>query len=117
MRLEIIYKNKEVFEEDTIVKLEKYMDKKIQKLEKILDNFPQDTISLHISLERNFHREEFKVSFNLSLPSETLHATEEGDNLYSPINSATENIIRQIEKFKSRLRKEHLFSKQEKVVE
>jgi len=114
MKREITYKNKEIFAEEVTDKLEKYIERKIQKLEKLLNHFPQDVVKLHITLERNPNRVEYQASFNLSLPAETLHATEKGDNLFKPLSSATDDLIRQIEKFKSKLlRKEHLFTKQE----
>ena len=65
MKTNIIYKNKDVIErEESIDRIESVIEKKINHLKKLVQSFPDDTVHLQLTIERNSHRQEYYVSLN-----------------------------------------------------
>jgi ribosome-associated translation inhibitor RaiA len=79
----------------------------LQRLEKLLSNYEPDLVQLHGSFGRIPHRESYALSLNLSLPTGTLHATGEADDVRSSVRAAFGEILAQLKKHKGRLRKDY----------
>ncbi len=110
MKTNIIYKNKDVIErEESIDRIESVIEKKINHLKKLVQSFPDDTVHLQLTIERNSHRQEYYVSLNLFLPPETLHVSENDNSVLHSINLAMDHLEKQIIKLKSKLRREDSF--------
>ena len=78
----------------------------LAKIKKQLLHFPEDTLSLHAKLEKHHKTNSLHTSLTLFLASQILHA--EKDHI-DPLKSMTlgfQDLLRQVQKHKSRLRKE-----------
>ena len=116
MKINIVYKNKELIEkEESIARIESIIEKKTNHLGKLVQSFPDDTVHMQLTIERNFHRQEYYVSLNLFLPPETLHVSENDNNVFHSINLSMEHLEKQIKKLKSKLRREDSFIPHEKL--
>jgi ribosome-associated translation inhibitor RaiA len=88
--------------------VEAFFETKSKKLGKFTRSFPEDAVQLRANLERQAHKEVYIASLRLSFPQKTLTAKETGPALLPVLHAAVENLLKQIEKFKSRLQREHL---------
>lgn len=92
--------------------LDKVISAHADKLTKMLKHFSPDVIHLHGVLEHHTSREIPACSLNLSLPSAVLHATETGDSILSALQEAFKDLLRQVTKHKTRLRREASWHRQ-----
>ncbi len=102
MRHTFIGKNLEVTPE-----LRAFFEAKMAKLERLLPTFSDHLVSLHASVEQNLKRGDYSTSLSLHFPQQTLHAEEQGRDVKGVIRSAFDEITRQVDRFKSKLRREH----------
>jgi ribosome-associated translation inhibitor RaiA len=79
----------------------------MQRLEKLLGKFEPDLVQLHGSMGHNPRGGGYAMSLNLSLPTGTLHATGEASDARSSVRAAFSEILAQLKKHKSRLRKDY----------
>jgi putative sigma-54 modulation protein len=105
MRHTLIGKNIEVTAE-----LREFFALKAEKLERLIPTFADDLVTLHATVERNAKRGDYATSLNLHLPQHTLHAEEQSRDLKGAIRAAFDELIRQVDRFKSKLRGEHRWS-------
>jgi ribosomal subunit interface protein len=82
--------------------------RKIVKLETLLRHFPQDAVHLQITLDEESKRKAYVVGLNLRVPSNVLHVSKESKSLVKAIDEAVRTLLLQLEKDKSRRRREHL---------
>lgn len=78
-----------------------------QRLEKFLKRFEPDLVQLHGAFEKLPHKNSVSLFLNLSLPSGTLHATAEGGDAISSVRVAFSEILAQLKKHMSKLRKDY----------
>ena len=76
---------------------------KASKLEVYLKRFKEDLVTLHGSLEKNPHKDEFYATVSLYLPTGVLYCREDGEDPGSAINLVFLDIVRQIKKHKDKL--------------
>ncbi len=88
--------------------VEAFFEAKSKKLGKFTRSFPEDAVQLRANLERRAHKDLYIASLCLSFPQKTLTAKEMGPALMPVLHAAVEDLLKQLEKFKSRLQREHL---------
>lgn len=71
----------------------------VRKLRDRLVHFPQDSLALHLSLQKS--GEEFRAGFTLRLPSHQLHAEKAGTDLLGAIELAGHILLKDLDKFKA----------------
>jgi ribosome-associated translation inhibitor RaiA len=64
-------------------------------------------VSLQATVEKNLKRNDFSTALSLHLPQHTPHAEEQSRDLKAAIRTAFDEIIRQVDRFKRKLRGEH----------
>ncbi len=78
------------------------------KLEKLLKRYdPDPVIQLHANIEKHARKETYTFTLNLSLPTGTLHATGEGEDVLASVKICFAEIITQCKKHQSLLRKDY----------
>ena len=102
MKTSFSYKQPELREQT-----KKELETCLHRLEKLLKNYAPDLIQLHGSFERIPHRESFALSLNLSLPTGTMHATGEANDVRGSVRAAFSEILAQLKKHKDKLRKDY----------
>jgi putative sigma-54 modulation protein len=102
MRHTLIGKNLEVTPE-----LREYFESKLAKLNRLIPTFSDQLVSLQATIEKNLKRNDYATSLSLHLPQHTLHAAAQSHDLKGAIRTAFDEIIRQVDRFKSKLRGEH----------
>src|SRR5690348_18166302 len=102
MKTSFSYKQPELREET-----QKEIETCIKRLEKLLKNYAPDLIQLHGSFGRIPHRESFALSLNLSLPTGTMHATGEADDVRGSVRAAFSEILAQLDRKSTRLNSSH----------
>ncbi len=102
MRQTLIAKNIELTPE-----LRAYFDAKIEKLDRLIPTFSDELVSLQATVEKNLKRGDSSTSLSLHFPHQTLHAEAQNRNLKGAIRSAFDELIRQVDRYKSKLRGEH----------
>ncbi|MFZ0211140.1 MAG: HPF/RaiA family ribosome-associated protein [Candidatus Acidiferrales bacterium] len=86
---------------------EREVELNMKKLEKFLKRFTPDLVQLHGAFERIPHRDSFALSLNLSLPTGTLHATGEANDVEGSVRAAFAEVITQLKKHMAKLRKDY----------
>jgi len=89
-------------------KVEKLIHTKARKLERFTRSFPEDAVHLRASINRHPRNATYTASLRLSFPQKIISAKESGAELLPALNDAVEDLFKQLEKFKSRLNREHL---------
>jgi len=105
MRHTLIAKNIEVTTE-----LREYFASKVDKLDRLIPTFADDLVSLQGTLEKNMKRGDYSTSLSLHFPQHTLHAEEQNRDVKAAIRSAVDALLRQLDRFKSKLRRAHRWS-------
>jgi ribosomal subunit interface protein len=102
MRHTLIGKNIEVTPE-----LREYFESKVAKLSRLIPTFSDQLVSLQATVEKHLRRNDYSTSLSLHLPQHTLHAEKQSRDWKGAIRAAFDEIIRQVDRFKSKLRREH----------
>ena len=102
MRHTLIGKNIEVTPE-----LREYFESKLEKLDRLIPTFSDQLVSLQATVEKNLKRNDYSTALSLHFPQHTLHAEEQSRDLNGAIRTAFDEIIRQVDRFKRKLRGEH----------
>jgi ribosome-associated translation inhibitor RaiA len=79
----------------------------VAKLEKLLKRYDPDLVQLHGNIEKHPRMESYTFTLNISLPTGTLHATGEGDDVRKSVKASFAEIETQIKKHMSLLRKDY----------
>ena len=87
--------------------LRAYFAAKVEKLDRLTPTFSDELVSLQASLEKNLKRGDYAVSLSIHFPQHTFHAAEQTRDLKGTIRAAFDELIRQVERYKSKLRGEH----------
>src|SRR4051812_28639905 len=78
--------------------------KRLDLIKKHLTHFPQGTVHLDISLEKNTKKDWYTAKLHLRLPARILNATKEADNMMTAFDRAADALVREIKSHKSELR-------------
>jgi ribosome-associated translation inhibitor RaiA len=87
--------------------VDKETEKRVVKIQKLLKHYDPDLVMLHGTLDKHAKKEEYSFVLNLSLPTGTLHATGEDDDVSGCIKRAFKEIETQIKKHVSLIRKDY----------
>jgi ribosomal subunit interface protein len=79
-------------------------DHRLDLIKKHLTHFPQGTVHLDISLEKNRKKDWYTAKLHLRLPARMLNACKEADNMMTAFDRAADTLVREIKKHKSELR-------------
>lgn len=105
MKLQMTYKNLERELLDPLLR------QLAARLEQQVADFPQDAVLLHGTLEKHPSRSLYRAALVLNLPRRTLTAQEEHTSAQRTVEKAFAEIERQLKKYKSLLRREHLWKR------
>ncbi len=100
----ILYKNLE-----PMPQVEKQLEKKVSKVEDLLPTFDDDAVKLDVTFEKHARREEYYTTLTLALPRKTLRAKEQGFDAFNSMNTAFNQLLREVKKFKDKLKREHTY--------
>jgi ribosomal subunit interface protein len=103
MIIHVIYKGVE-----PNTRLDGFFETKARKLNRFTRSFPPDAVHLRATLNRHNRNGTYTASLRLSFPQKVLTAKESGEALMPALNASIEDLFKQLEKFKSRLKREHL---------
>jgi len=87
------------------------IEKKRQKLAKLVEQFPQDVIHLDLTMERQPRREEYIASLRLGLTGTVLAAHERGVTPENALHKAVNILETELAHYKARLRHENAVSR------
>src|SRR5271156_295155 len=87
--------------------IEKETHLQVMKMEKLLKHYAPDSVKLHADIEKHPRKESYFFSLNLTLPSETLHATGEGVDVRKSVKAAFAEIVAQVKKHMALLRRDY----------
>lgn len=108
MRLQIAYKGLEKQDKET---LKKIITEKATELEAKLGSLANKDISLRGTLEKSKKHNRFRFGATMHLPHKMIVGEEEGGNALDVINKAFSELDRQAQKYKSRLKQEHVWKR------
>lgn len=83
----------------------------IAKLEKHLQSFPPDVVHLQIVIEKQKRKELFTTALTLYLPAGVLRTEQTKKDALESVNDAVRALLRELEKLKSKLRREPLWKR------
>ena len=83
----------------------------VDKLNRLLKNYPPDSVLLHFSIEKTPHKPEFGCSANLTLPTGALHATGYGIEVRISVKAAFAEIDAQLKKHQAKVRKDYVWKR------
>ena len=84
-----------------------FFDSKIEKLDRLIPTFSDELVSLQATVEKHLKRGDYSTSLSLHFPQQTLHAQEQSRDLRGAIRASVDELIRQVDRYKSKLRREH----------
>lgn len=83
--------------------IKELLEKKLEKLRKLLKNYPEDAVFANVAFKKQLHRsthEIFNTQIALHLPGDVLHADQNGFTLEESLIGAIEDIEDQVEDYK-----------------
>lgn len=90
---------------------EKLIKRKTDKLETLLINYHPELFDLKIKIDKLEDKGIYTVQMLLSLPNQVLRSEKKSKDVVEAMGMAFDTLIREVKKFKERLRKEHTYSK------
>jgi ribosomal subunit interface protein len=92
--------------------IQRLIEKKAQKVQKMLPTFSEDKLDLHVTLEKLARGSQYQVSLLLTLPQTAIRVDQLADNPAGSIQTAFDELLRKIKKFKSQLSREKFWQRQ-----
>ena len=86
-------------------------DREVKKLQRRLNHFPEDGVQLNGVIEARIGKELHTCTLTLRLPGKTLHTTNEGYKIFESMDTAFEDIEKQLGKYITQLRREQFWKK------
>ena len=83
----------------------------VEKLNRLLQQYENDSVQLHSSLEKTPRRAEFCLSLKLTLPNGVLHATGRASDVRTSAKAAFAEIEVQVKKHQHKMRKDHVWKR------
>lgn len=94
--------------------VQKLIDRKVKKLDSLLSHFDADMLDLKITVEEIDNKNLFIIDLVLSLPNQVLKAEKQSKDVMEAMGSAFDTLIREVKRFKEKLRKEFNYKEQVK---
>jgi len=110
MRLTLSYKNVDMREP-----IETEVTRHLGKLEKLLQTYSPDLVQFHGAFEKHPRKVEYTFSLNLTLPTGTLHATGDGQDVRQSVKTAFTELAGQLKKHQARLRRDYQWKRKRAV--
>ncbi len=88
--------------------MEEYLQKKIAKFERLVNEFDDDAVKLEVAAEKFTNKNAYKVEFVMVLPkaaSKALVASEDSHDLLKAVDFAEEKLLEQIKRAMEKLHK------------
>ncbi|MBW1933552.1 MAG: HPF/RaiA family ribosome-associated protein, partial [Deltaproteobacteria bacterium] len=85
---------------------EKLIERKVKKLDQMLEHFNPDLVSLRLELNDIPRKGLFSARTVLALPGTTLRAEKEGKDLITVLGETFDSLLREVKKYKEFLRRE-----------
>ena len=108
MRIHISYQG---VEKKSKKLLTKFFRKQAEKLEKKLGSLTQHDVSIKATLQKHSKKPVYRFGVNLHLLHKIVSADEEGDDPFTVIKKVFKELARQAQRYKSRLKNEHLWKR------
>lgn len=98
----------EIIKRDVVLdaETEKLIQRKLEKIEKLLENFNEDLFFLRINYDQIKKRKRYNIRLMLQVVGRYLRVKKDGPDLTAVTNEAFDALIREIKKFKEFLRNE-----------
>lgn len=110
MKISIVFK-----EVERHAPAEKSLQRCVEKLNKLLKTYDPDLVQLHCVFSMIPRTKEFGLALNLTLPTGTLHATDESKHLPAVCKSTFAELEIQVKKHLARLRKHYEWKRKRPV--
>lgn len=91
--------------------IEKEFSRQVEKLQRLLKRYDQDSLQLHASLEEEPHKTGFDFALHLALPTGKLHATGHGADVLGAAKAAFAEIDVQAKKHQQKVRKDYVWKR------
>ncbi|RPJ60794.1 MAG: sigma-70 family RNA polymerase sigma factor [Acidobacteria bacterium] len=92
--------------------VQRLIEKKAQKVQKMLPTFSNDALDLHVTLEKLPRGSQYGASVVLTIPQTAIRVEEMADNPTGSIQASFDELLRKIKKFKSQLNREKFWQRQ-----
>lgn len=96
---------------DSTDEIRSRFDREEKKLQRRLNNFPDDGVQLSGVIEARVGKELHTCTLNLRLPRKTLHTKNEGYKILESLDIAFDDITKQLDKYMTQLRREQFWKK------
>jgi RNA polymerase sigma factor (sigma-70 family) len=87
------------------------VQRRLAKIEERLPVLPEKTAHLQVVIGYNSRKNFYSISLNLQVPRTILHADETYEDLEEAVGAAINDLVRQIDRWKSKLRREDRWKK------
>lgn len=102
MKLQVFSKNCTGAEQE---KCEKYVEKKLGAIERLLKNFDPDSVALEVKVQKFEKHKAYKVEFVLRLSRTKLVGEETSHTITKAVDLAKDRLVVQLKKFEEKRRK------------
>jgi ribosomal subunit interface protein len=92
--------------------IQRLIEKKAQKVKKMLPTFSEDALDLHVTVGKLPRGNQYEASLVLTIPQTAIRVDELADNPAGSIQTAFDELLRKIKKFKSQLNREKFWQRQ-----
>ncbi len=92
--------------------LQRLIERKAQKVQKMLPTFSNETLDLHVTLEKLPRGSQYGATVVLTIPQTAIRVEEMADNPTGSVQTSFDELLRKIKKFKSQLNREKFWQRQ-----
>ncbi len=92
--------------------VQRLIERKAQKVQKMLPTFSNDTLDLHVTLEKLPRGSQYGAVVVLTIPQTAIRVEEMADNPTGSVQASFDELLRKIKKFKSQLSREKFWQRQ-----
>ncbi len=96
LNINFVFKN---FSDEEKEILEDYINKKIRRIEKLLDEKEENLARLEVKAERFATKSAYKINLNLHLPNAKVLASEDDHTIREAVDLAMDKLIMRFKKF------------------
>lgn len=96
--------------------VQRLIERKAQKIERMLPTFSDDTLDLHVTLEKLPRGSQYAGTVVLTLPQTAIRVEQTADNPMGSLQASFDELLRKIKKFKSQLNREKFWQRQPETV-
>jgi len=92
--------------------LQRLVERKAQKIERMLPTFSDDALDLHVTLEKLPRGGQYGATVVLTIPQTAIRVEELADNPMGSVQASFDELLRKLKKFKSQLNREKFWQRQ-----